>query len=199
SSLQAGARPLEGAVDRLDGRIEHLGDLVRLESEDVPQDEDGELAWRKDLQGGHEGKRDRLGPRVAGFRAERHVDRTLEERVGTRLEPAGLAEPRRLGRLHPGNVPLLGRAPAGRAACVETPVGGYPVQPGPERGASLEPSEALPGSEERVLEGLLSILEGAKHPVAVQLELSAVRLDQLAEYIAVPRPCPPDPVGSHPP
>jgi hypothetical protein len=43
SVLQAGARSFEGALDRFDGRVQHPGHLARVESEDVAQDEDGEL------------------------------------------------------------------------------------------------------------------------------------------------------------
>jgi hypothetical protein len=66
--LQAGAPSFEGAVDRFDGRVQHAGHLVRVESEDVAQDEDGELARRQDLKGGHEGQGDGLGLLVAGLR-----------------------------------------------------------------------------------------------------------------------------------
>ena len=70
-------------------------------------------------------------------------------------------------------------------------MGGDPVQPGAQRGASLEPAEALPGGQQRVLEGVLGVLEGSEHPVAVHLELSEVRFGQLPERVAVPgpRPC----------
>src|SRR5215469_7072136 len=68
----------------------------------------------------------------------------------------------RLGRYNPGHVPLFGGSPAGRAACVEATVGGDPVEPGAERGAFLEPSEALPGGQQRVLHGVLAILEGIR-------------------------------------
>jgi hypothetical protein len=50
---------------------------------------------------------------------------------------------------------------------------------------------ALPGSQQRVLQGVLGVLEGSEHPVAVHLELSQVRLGHLPERVAVPgpRPC----------
>src|SRR5712664_4971804 len=116
-----------------------------MESEDVAQDEDGELARGQDLKSGHKSQRDGFGLLVAGLRAERHLDRTLQEGVGKWLEPYDLAEPGRLGRFNPGHVPLLGGSSAGRATRVEAPVGGDPVEPGADRGAPLEPSEALPG------------------------------------------------------
>src|SRR5580698_10921483 len=101
-----------------------------MESEDVAQDEDGELARRQDLKALHEGQGDGFGLHVARLRAERHVDRTFEESVGKWLEPYDLAEPKRLGQFDPGHVPFLGGSPAGRAKRVEAPVGGDPVEPG---------------------------------------------------------------------
>jgi hypothetical protein len=169
---------------------QYVGHLVRVESEDVAQEEDGDLARRQDLQGGHESQGDGLGLFVAGRRPGRNLDRTLEECVRERLEPHDLPEPRRLGRRNPGHVPLLGGPSAGRAKRVETPVGGDPVEPGAERGASLEPSEASPGGHQRVLEGVLGVLQGSEHAVAVHLKLSTVRLDQLSERVPIAGPCP---------
>ena len=193
---QAGARPFEGAVDRFDGRVEHVGHFVGVVSEHLAQDEHGALASRQDLQRGHEGQGDGFGLCVAGLRAERDVD-APRERVGIRLEPHDFTEASRLGRLNLGDVPLLGRASAGRAKRVEAPVGGDPVEPGAERGASLESSEALPGGQERLLQGVLGVLEGSEHPVAVHLQLSAVRFGQLSERVAVSGPRPDDQVGCH--
>src|SRR6266850_7312884 len=102
---------------------------MRVEAEDVAQDEDGQLTGWQDLQGGHEGQGDGFGLLVAGLRAERHLDRTLEEGVGKWLKPYDLAEPGRLGRFNLGHVPLLGGSSAGRATRVEAPVGGDPVEP----------------------------------------------------------------------
>jgi hypothetical protein len=42
-----------------------------VESEDVAQDEDGKLARRQDLKGGHEGQGDGFGLLIAGLRADR--------------------------------------------------------------------------------------------------------------------------------
>jgi hypothetical protein len=83
-ALQAGPRAFEGAVDRVDGRVEHVGDLVGVKAEDVAQDDDGELARRQGLQGGHECQRDGLGLLVPGFGAERPFDGTLAEDIGIR-------------------------------------------------------------------------------------------------------------------
>jgi hypothetical protein len=55
SSRQA-RPPAEGAVDRFDGRVEHLGHLVGVVSEYLAQDEHGALASGQDLQCGQEGQ-----------------------------------------------------------------------------------------------------------------------------------------------
>src|SRR5262249_60878979 len=101
-ALQAGARAFEGAVDRFDGRVQHAGHLVRVESEDVAQDEHGDLARWQDLKSGHEAQGDRFGLFVAGLRPERRIDRALEEGVGKWLEPYDLAKPGRVRPFKPG-------------------------------------------------------------------------------------------------
>jgi hypothetical protein len=51
---------LERAVDRRNRRIEQLGDLGRPPAQDLSQDQHGSLSGREVLQGGDEGKADRL-------------------------------------------------------------------------------------------------------------------------------------------
>ena len=65
------------------------------EPEHVAEDERGELAGRQELQGGHEGQRDRFALLVAGLRAGRRVDGTLEEGVRVRLSQT--TSPSRVG------------------------------------------------------------------------------------------------------
>ena len=133
---------------------------------------------------------------VAGLGAERSVG-ALEEGVGIRLEPDDFAEPVGSGGSTAGmSHSLAGRRLADRTR-VQAAVGGDPVEPGADRGASLEPSEALPGGQQRLLQGVLGVLERAEHPVAVHLQLSTVGLGQLAERVAVAGPRPGDQVGRH--
>ena len=190
-ALEAGAGSFKGAVGRFEGHLQHAGHLAGVEAEDVAQDEDGDLAWRQQLQGGHEGQRDGFGLLVAGLRPGRHVDGTLEEGVRKRLQPDGLVARGRHERFVLRHVPLPGRAPARCAARVEAPVGGDLVQPGAQRGAFLgEPADALPGGQHRLLDGVLGVGEGSEHPVAVHLQLPPVRPGQLPERLAVSGPCP---------
>src|SRR5262249_54625263 len=107
---------------------------------------------------------------------------------------------RRHGRFELRHVPLPGRAPARRAARVEAPVGGDRVQPGAQRRAFLsEPADALPGGQHRLLDGVLGVLEGSEHPVAVHLQLPPMRLGQLPERLAIPGPRPGEKIGCHHP
>ena len=53
-------RPLQGAVDRGDGRVEQLGDLGRGPAEHVAQDQDRPLAAGQVLDRGQEGELDAL-------------------------------------------------------------------------------------------------------------------------------------------
>jgi hypothetical protein len=112
SLLQARSRPFESAVDGIHSRVQHVGDLARAESENVAQDEDGQLARRQNLKGFHKRQRDGFGLLVASVRSERHIDGTAKKGVGKWLEPHNLAESRRLEPFHAGHVPLLGGSSA---------------------------------------------------------------------------------------
>jgi len=190
-ALQASAGSLEGAVDRLDAHPQHAGHLAGVESEDVAQDEHGELARRQQLQGGHEGQRDGFGLLVAGLRPERPAGGALSQGVRKRLQPDGLVARRRHERFELRHVPLPGRAPARCAARVQAPVGGDLVQPGAQRRAFLsEPADALPGGQHRLLDRVLGVGQGPQHPVAVHLQLPPVGLGQLPERLSIPCPRP---------
>ena len=135
-------------------------------------------------------QRDRLGLLVPGLRAGGASVAPSRSASGNGSSHTTSPNPVGSGGSTPGTShAFAGRRPAS-AARVEAPVGGDPVEPGAERGAALERAEALPGGEQRVLEGVLGVLEGTEHPVAVHLELPAVRLGQLPERVAVPGPRP---------
>jgi len=121
-----GPRALEGAVHGLLGRGGHVGNLGGREAEQLPQQEDCDLAAREELQRGQERERDRLGLLDALVRAGRGRAR------GHRLEPHDLAEFRGFRRQEVGHVPLHLPPTQHRSADVETPVGGHPVEPCPQ-------------------------------------------------------------------
>src|SRR5262249_12857548 len=60
-------------------------------------------------------------------------------------------------------------------------VGGNPVEPRAKRTAALEPRQAAPGAQQRVLECVLGVVHRAEHAVAVGIQLGAVGLDQPLE------------------
>ncbi len=189
--LQTGPRPFERAGHRLDSRFEHVGHLAGVETEDVAQDEHGELARRQHLQSGHERKRDGFGLFVAGLGTERHTERVLEQHVGKRLEPRDLAEPGRLGRFDTDNVPRLRGTAACRTQRVETLIRRDPVEPRADGRAARVSIETLPRGQQRALQRVLRVLQRAEHPVAVHLQLAAMRFGQRAERVVVAgsRPC----------
>ena len=49
--------------------------------------------------------------------------------------------------------------------------------------ARLEARQRAPRPQQRVLDGVLRVLDRAEHPVAVGLELTAVRLGEIAEGV----------------
>ena len=77
------------------------------------------------------------------------------------------------------------RAAAGIPQRVQTAVGGDPVQPRAHRRTPLEAPEPAPGAEHRLLDHVLSVLHRAEHPVAVQVQLPAQGIGELAEGLLV--------------
>ena len=153
-------RPLERAVDRRDAELQHLGDLVGRPLEHVAHDQHRPLARRQQLDDGEERELDRL----AGD------DLLVEQPVRVRLQPGQVLE--RLDRRQP---PALG------LDVVEARVGGDPVQPRPQPLLALERLAAAPRPQQRLLHQVLGFVEGAEHPVAVDVQLAAVALGAGAE------------------
>jgi hypothetical protein len=81
------------------------------------------------------------------------------------------------------------RAAPGRPERIEGAIGRDPVQPGTDRRAALEALEATPPGEEGLLEQVLRVLDRSDDPVNVHLELTPVRVGQLAERILIAGAC----------
>ena len=80
--------------------------------------------------------------------------------------------------------PRRGRQPPSLVAQrVQAAVGGDPVEPGAHRRAPLELVKPAPGRQQRLLKEVLGVLQRAEDPVAVQLELAAIRVGQLPERL----------------
>src|SRR5437016_3954271 len=69
----------------------------------------------------------------------------------------------------------------------EADVCGNGVQPGGELRAWLVAVGAFPGSQHRLLERVVGVVERAEYPVAVEMERPPVRLDQERERLLVHR------------
>ena len=171
------------AVDRLLGGVQHRGGLAGAEPEHVAQHEHRALLRREMLQADDERQRDRLPGLVARLRSGSLVRDALEQDVREGLEPDRVPVAGWLGHLaHP--LQVLGPAPA-RPQGIQRAVGGDPVQPGAQRCAALEPLEAAPSGEQRLLEQVLRVLRRTDDPVDVHLELTPVGVGELAERFLV--------------
>jgi hypothetical protein len=156
-----------------------------VEAQHVAQHQRGALARREVLQGRHEPQSDRLPGLVARLRAGRGVRHPLQQDVEIRLQPDRLGPASGLGRLdHRWH--LLGAAPE-IAQRVQAAVGRDAVQPRAQRGSPLEAPEPAPGRQQRLLQQVLGILDRAEDPVAVELKLAPVGIDELAERLLVAR------------
>jgi hypothetical protein len=88
---------------------------------------------------------------VDAFRADDGVDlipdTPLEQDVRVGLKPKHLAQPG-WAPADPSRASACSRPePPSRSKSVQAAAGGHPVQPGPERGPSLEPGQAPPGRQ----------------------------------------------------
>src|SRR5205823_10562957 len=64
-----------------------------------------------------------------------------------------------------------------------------PVKPGTHRRASFEPRKTTPRGEQSLLEQVLGVLYRAHDPIDVQLQLTPIRIGQLAERVFVAATC----------
>ena len=114
-----------------------------------------------------------LGPRFGAGKAFKRV-------IGAGFEPGDLAQLGRLGWRGTGQR-TCPPAAASRSPGIQAARGDHPVQPGPDRGAFLEAAQPMPGRQQRVLQGILGVVDRPQHPVAMHPQLSLVRADKLAE------------------
>jgi hypothetical protein len=82
---------------------------------------------------------------------------------------------------------LVLRSALAGAQGIQRAVCGDPVEPGTDRGASLELLEAAPGGEQRLLKDVLRVLDRSDDPIDVKLELSLVGDGQFAKRVLVAR------------
>ena len=77
------------------------------------------------------------------------------------------------------------RSPLSRPEHVQGAVGGDRVEPRADGRSLLEAAEPSPRREQRLLQRVLGVLDRAEDPVAVDVQLRPVGLDQLAERVLV--------------
>jgi len=171
---------LQRAVDRGGAGAEQIGNLGGLPLQHFVQNQRRALACRQELQGGDESEPDGLASReLRGriFAARKH------QTVGDRLEPGRFVECRPecgVGRPCGPQVHRPG-APLTRTDHAQTDVGGDAVEPGADRGATLELVVAAPGADQRLLHRVLGLEGRAEHAVAVAGELNPVQLERHGE------------------
>ena len=174
---KGGAGPLQRAVDGRHARFEELGDLGRLPTQDLAQDQDCSLPRRQMLQRGHERQANGLASCrdlarvILGGEHPLVGDGRHPGVLGQHLPEEVLLGRRRRTQLHGPGSPLT------TPQHVETHVGGDAVQPRPHARASLEGVGGAPRPYERLLHGVVGLEGRAEHAVAVPGQLSAVLLE----------------------
>jgi hypothetical protein len=77
------------------------------------------------------------------------------------------------------------RAAPARPEGIQRAVGGDPVKPGAHRRASFELLKPTPRGKQSLLEQVLGVLYRADDPIDVKLQLTPIRVSQLAERVSV--------------
>ena len=181
-----GTSPLQRAGDRFGRQPEQVARFGGAVPEHIAQQQHSPLVGGQQLNRSDEGQRYRLARLVPGFGSWALVRCSLEQDIGVRLQPEHLAQASGFRWRHRQGRGLH-RSTLRGTQMVQAPVGRHSVQPRPHRGAALETLHAQPGGEQGLLHHVLRVLERTKHPVAVHLQLTTVRLDQLGERVTVPR------------
>jgi len=183
---QSCPRALQRAVDRRDRRLENVGRLLSGPAKDVAKQQGRALARRQLLDRRDEGELDRLTCLVARLRAWREIADVVERGVGVRLEPGDLLVPFAEWReRHGRTLRLRQHAPGLRAGeGGEARVGRDAIEPGARRRAPLESLKPAPRAQKRLLSGVLRVVQRAKHPIAVEQDLSPVALGELVERLS---------------
>src|ERR1700682_5483914 len=161
-------RPLQRAIDRCHAHAEELGDLLSLPSQDLAKDEGRSLARRKVLQRGHEGEPNGL----ARHGELRRITLRRKQAIRDGLEPGCLRERVQIRFHRRASGPQIHRPcpPVASLQHVEADVGRDPVEPGTQRGPTLEAFQSSPGSQQGLLYRVLRLERRAQHAVAIACE-----------------------------
>lgn len=158
------------------------------QTQHVAQQQDRSLTRRQKLNGGNEGKVDRLAHLIPRIWARHVVHDPLERRVWIGFEPGDVvcrfavrhAVRRRTVRLREHAACLLSRREGGQAH-----VGGNSVQPIPNRGATVEVFQAAPRAQKGFLDQVLGVVERPEHLITVKQQLPSMGLGQALKRVAV--------------
>ena len=170
---QCRAGALERAVDRRDAHVEQAAaSSAAGQLEHVAQDQHGALARRQELDHRQEGQLDRLavddrrasGSLARSARARRAARPGRAAATASRDRVAAATRAARRGAARPGR--------RWWRSCTATRAG---------LGAALERSRARQARRKRLLHEVLGLVEGAEHPVAVDVQLAPVPADQVVE------------------
>ena len=175
-------RPGQRARHGRDGRVQDLRGLHRRERQHVTQHQHRPLQRGEVLERDDEPQLHRLALLVDRVRRRGLPG---DPGIGQRAEPDRLDERggqpvRRVGgrsqvdRDQPPPAPL---------DLTQADVGGDGVEPGPQRAAPLEPVHTAPPAQQGLLHGVLGVVGGAEHPVAVQQQPGPQRRDLLREVL----------------
>ena len=172
--VEAGTRTLQGAVHRRHAVVESLRRLLCRPAENVAKNQHCALFRRQQLERGNECELNRLALLVARVRPRLGLREVVEQAIGVRLEVPEPCFPRALPRQRERQLlsPLQQR---------QANVRGDSVQPRGERRARLEAAEVPPRAEQRLLACVVGVVQGAEHPVAVDMQHPAVGLDEERE------------------
>ena len=147
------------------GHLQGRGHIGGRPAQRGAKNEHGALAGRQTLDGGDERQFDRLSADGGGFRCVVVRRHAIEKDVGVGLQPG------HVGAGDGRHRPALA-APGEVDACVC----GDAVEPGPDVATGLQVVPVPPRFEEGLLDKVLSVGKRTEHPVAVDVELSAVTL-----------------------
>jgi hypothetical protein len=165
--LHRRTRALEGAVHSRDRGFEDRRGLARRPAQDIARDQRRALSRREDLERGQERELDRLARHDYCLRLLFARGHLVEQAIRVRTEPRNLDER------------AEGSWAARRASeHIEADIGCDPVEPGPDRRATVGGVVRPPRPEERLLDGVLRLVERGQHPVAVDVEFAPVPLGE---------------------
>src|SRR6266699_1916146 len=147
----------------------------------IAEQQDGPLTGREQLQDGKEGERDTF---VSAIACRRVLRRLGQPAVRERLKPCGLGPScrDREQRIGFGSKPHRQRARLAFLERIEEDVGRDLIEPGPQRGLTLEGVAVLPGAQHRLLHQILGIMQRPQQAITVQVQFLAIWLDEGAEF-----------------